>query len=97
MSTLDQATADRHLAELDGVTLDLRHDHADVTGGVWRWTRARNDHGQPLMQQISPDGTRRQETPRPLDEVYHLLGPLIPLPLRPTAGEMLAALEGGAQ
>lgn len=56
----------------DGQEYDLSVPWVDVTGIVWRWTGRQTPTGEPLMRAAGG------WTPRPLPDVYHDHGPLIP-------------------
>lgn len=87
-----------NFALLDGTVIDLDRDQIDTLGVHWRWTRRRDEAGQPLMQSLaepnSPGGPAWPiaGVPVPLADVYRHHGPLIPAPHRPTPGEIRAAI-----
>lgn len=76
-------------ADAVGFTFDLSRTWIDVYGSRWAWTDERDSDGMPLMQR---DG----DAPERLAHVCMTYGPLIPVPLPPTAAEVRAALTAPA-
>lgn len=67
--------------EHDGTVFDLDRDYIDVTGVVWAWSSMWTADGEPLMGSRVEGGKFGANEPlRPLPDVYHDHGPLIPRP-----------------
>lgn len=89
-----------HIAVLDGVELDLHHDHADVFGTTWRWTGERDARGEPLMRPLLGPVVQRwfasAVASLPLGVVYVDYGPLIPIHPQPVDADLVRAAWAGA-
>lgn len=83
-------------ALLDGTVLDLRHDFADCAGVVWTYTGRRTRKGEPLMRSRQDPKQLHEAKPVPLSDVYRCHGPLIPLPIRTTKADCLAAIRASS-